>query len=49
MGPGKFYLADPSTKPESPLAYSLQLLLESSSLPIYFMDATTQSSNLPTG
>ena len=47
--PGKVNLADPCTKPNSPLTETLQLLLASGKLPLSFPDADVRSSNRSTG
>ena len=47
--PGKVNLADPCTKPNSPLTDALQLLLQSGKLPFGFPDSEIRSSNRSTG
>ena len=47
--PGKVNLADPGTDPDSNLAQTLQVLLESGCLFINCTDVINQSSKLSTG
>jgi len=43
--PGKINIADPGTKPNSPLAHTLSILLGTGQLPIDFADALSKSSD----
>lgn len=47
--PGKTNLADPGTKPNSPLDQALQLMLFTGEIPISFEDAISRSSHQSTG
>ena len=47
--PGKINLADPGTKPDSHLTQTLNLLFETSTLPIDFKEVVIKSSGLSTG